>query len=343
MPSERIAATVEPERDRAIVRHAVAAQLEAAGESVVRGALGNARRHRIDHAPDGAAAVQERRRTAKDFDLVGDERFDADRVIVADRRGVHRVDAVFEHAHAGARKTADDRPRRAGAEIRRAHADLVRERFAEGASADSIQRLVTNDGHGLRDLARRSIVRHAGDDHFVRSGGCSLRVSERCERAAEGARNGERERRTRAPENELRIHGQLPSSVLSKSIGRRAVRSMRPERASRGRQTQERSGGPRAVWRTGAAERKGSPVAVATSTDAGSHGSIGTSATTALSRLAALTQILHGSPFACAARSSGCTTANVSMAKSAPRKPATSHDRSAVDLAIRRRRAVAVT
>ena len=195
VPREAGSAAVEADGRIARRRDGVAAHLECALETIRRRAGGNTRRDRIDHSADGAAAVEQRRRTAEDLDLVGGQRFDGDGVIVADGRGIHRVDAVLEHLHARARQTADDRPRCAGAEIRRAHADLIGQRLAERCRAVAVELVAGYDGDGLRELARRALVRHARDDELV-GWGFSLRLRRR-HTGAEQA-DGYRQRRREA-------------------------------------------------------------------------------------------------------------------------------------------------
>src|SRR5690606_13145159 len=96
-------------------------------------------RDRVDDAADRPAAVEQRRRPAKDFDLLSGERIDADGVIDADARDVERVDTVLHDLHARAREAADDGPRDARAEVRRADAELARERLSQGVAERAAQ------------------------------------------------------------------------------------------------------------------------------------------------------------------------------------------------------------
>src|SRR5690606_19436528 len=153
VPRERIRRAVEPYGSRSRPGPRVAAHLD---ERVVpllhrsRDPIGD----RVDDAADRAAAVQQRRRSAKDLDLLRSERIEADRVIDADARGVERIDAVLEDFDARTGETADHRPGRAGAEIGRADAELVGQRLAERIPEPAAQRVPGKYTDRLRRLGR---------------------------------------------------------------------------------------------------------------------------------------------------------------------------------------------
>src|SRR5690606_41673641 len=107
-------------------------------------------------------------------------------------------DAVLERPHARARETANDRPRCAAAEIRRAHAELARERFAERRCAHAVERLAAQYGNRLREVAEPRIASRARDDDLLaaaRVGAYGLCLHGRRRAAHRG-----RERRATDPE-----------------------------------------------------------------------------------------------------------------------------------------------
>jgi hypothetical protein len=166
----------------------VSARSSNAPSKPARRSSGNPRRHGVHDAADGSTAIEQRHRTAEDLDLVGRERFHGHRVIVADGGHIRGAQTVFERLHAGAGEAADDRPRRAGAEVRRADAELSAQRLAEIAGASAIELIAAQDGDGLCEIGHGAIARHAGHDNLVRSF-VRLCVRERTKCCAEEARH----------------------------------------------------------------------------------------------------------------------------------------------------------
>ena len=113
---------------------------------------GNALRDDVDDTADGAAAIEQGGRPLQHFDLIGDQRIDADRMIVTQGRCVHRAYATFQNTHALTAQTADQRSARTGAEGRRAHAKFSVKSLAQGRELFAAQILVGDDDGGLRQM-----------------------------------------------------------------------------------------------------------------------------------------------------------------------------------------------
>ncbi|MNI54011.1 hypothetical protein D3C73_1088740 [compost metagenome] len=56
--------------------------------------------HHVDHAADGAAAIQQRRRAAQHFDAFGQQRLDGHGVVGGNAGGIHHFGAIGQHFHA---------------------------------------------------------------------------------------------------------------------------------------------------------------------------------------------------------------------------------------------------
>src|SRR5690606_36013929 len=128
VPRDAVAAAVDRERTAAEPRRGIRTELDRGGEPVFRYRLRDAVRDGVHDAADGPAAVEQRRRAAEDLDLPRGDGIDGGGVIGADGRDIERLDAVLHDPDARTGKTADHRPRRDAAEIRRAHAELAGER-----------------------------------------------------------------------------------------------------------------------------------------------------------------------------------------------------------------------
>ena len=162
VPGHVAAAAVHP--DRAVLAVAVvgAAQLEGAAEAL-RHFLRDAFRVDIDHAADGAGAVEQRRRALQDFHALGHEWIDRHRVVAAADGNVKRVDPVLHDAHACGAQAVDD-----GAPRARAVGTVVYARFIAHGGPDIVHRLAfefvgIQNLAGLRESFARKRVRRYDD------------------------------------------------------------------------------------------------------------------------------------------------------------------------------------
>ena len=140
----------------------VAAQAQARHDDVRQAVVDD-----VDDAGRRGAAIDQRRRALDDLDLVGVERVDRHRVVGADRRGVHRGDAVLQQQHARAALAADHRPADARAEAGIGDAGAVGEHVADGAATAAFERLAAEDVDRLDKLIGRSLERAGADDDFL--------------------------------------------------------------------------------------------------------------------------------------------------------------------------------
>ncbi len=123
------------------------------GDAIVEG---------VDHPADGAAAVQQGRRAAHDFDAVDVDRVQRHGVVVGQRRRIQGAHAVAQQANAVAILATDDRSAGARAEVRRRHARLLVQGFAEAAFL--LQGQLIAFQHGGRRSQLRAAQGVGGDD-----------------------------------------------------------------------------------------------------------------------------------------------------------------------------------
>lgn len=109
----------------------------------------------VHHTADRVAAVQQRRRSAHDFDALDRERVLRHGVIVRQRRCVVRRDAVLQQPNAVAVHAADDRAADHRAVGRRGDAGQSVERFAEGIRPMQRERVAVEHA-GRRDQRGRA-------------------------------------------------------------------------------------------------------------------------------------------------------------------------------------------
>ncbi|EFF49516.1 hypothetical protein XAUC_00820 [Xanthomonas citri pv. aurantifolii str. ICPB 10535] len=150
----------------AVLVAAVEAHFGAAAEAVHRG-LGDAPVDHVDHAADGAGAVQQRRWTLQHFDLVGQERLDCRGMVLADGGHVLGRQAVAQYCHARAVQAADDRPAHAGPEVGTLYAGQAGHGFAQAGTAHLVQTLAGQHFHRATQLTGRIPQRAGGDHHLV--------------------------------------------------------------------------------------------------------------------------------------------------------------------------------
>ena len=194
MQHERLVPGVHPQAaGREVVRAAVAIVGSAGyrrGEALLRDPAVDG----VDHAADRVAAVHHRCRPAHDLDSLGRKGRHGDRMIGARRRGVDDREAVVQHADVERAQAADDRAARIRTEVGRAHADLARERFADGGlllepqalALQHVDRLYRReqlgpDWRGGDDGGRQRLWRCAGALLSVRAAG-ERECDRRCER-----------------------------------------------------------------------------------------------------------------------------------------------------------------
>ena len=102
---------------------------------------GNAVVDDVDHTADRAATVLQRRRAAQHFDALGHQRIDRHRMVVAQRRRVHRRAAVLQDADAVAVLAANHRATGVGPEIGAADTGHAVQRLAQRALRAQQQRI----------------------------------------------------------------------------------------------------------------------------------------------------------------------------------------------------------
>ena len=123
-------------------------------------------RDHVDETADRVRAVQERRRTAHDFDLRRAGRVHGDAVVPRLARHVTHALPVLEDEHAIAVEAANDRPRRAGTERALGHSRLSRQRRADRRPELLGQVLPGKHGRGLIGIERISRI-GADRHHFA--------------------------------------------------------------------------------------------------------------------------------------------------------------------------------
>lgn len=121
----------------------------------------------VDDATDGGAAVEQGRRAAEDLDALDEQRLNADVVIGTDVRRVEGTDAVFQHAHAFAAETADDRPAGAGPECGAAQAGRGGEGCAERGGGAATEFIAGENGSALGELEGGFAIQTGGDDEGI--------------------------------------------------------------------------------------------------------------------------------------------------------------------------------
>ena len=140
------------------------ADLGATFDRFRRDRMGHAAFDHVDRAADRAAAVEQGRRALQHFDLVGQEGFDAHRVVDADRRHVAGAQAVAEHLHARAVEAADDRAADARAEVRGLHAGQAADGLAERIGLGVVEGLAA-EHFDRADQVLGIAAQRAGVDH----------------------------------------------------------------------------------------------------------------------------------------------------------------------------------
>ena len=119
----------------------------------------------IDHAADGAAAVQQGRRAAQHLDAVHRQHLDRHRMVRAQGRSVGGGATVVEDAYPVAIEPPDDGTAGVGTKVAAADAGQAAERLAQAAGAALLQGLAAHDADGAEPLLTPQGV--AGDDDFV--------------------------------------------------------------------------------------------------------------------------------------------------------------------------------
>ena len=165
---------VQAEHAGALVVDGIAAHFGAATQWLVGNGFSQAAVDHVDRAADGAAAEQQGGRSLQHFDLVGEEGFDADRVVGRDRGRVHRADATGQHLHARAFLAADDRAADARAEVGGLHARQLGDGLAKGAGFGLVQVFAVQHVHRGRDGFRVAFQRRSGDHHGLQVFGLGI-------------------------------------------------------------------------------------------------------------------------------------------------------------------------
>ena len=162
----------------AVDDEAVAARLDDAGRTTLggrpavaqfggAGGLGhrsarNAVVDRIDHAADGAAAVEQGRRPAQHLDTFDHQRVDRHRVVVAQARRVECDAGIAEQLDPVAVHAANDRPVGVGAEVACRDTGQAIQRFAQRAAAPQHEAVAAQHGGRAHHVGRAQRI--AGDD-----------------------------------------------------------------------------------------------------------------------------------------------------------------------------------
>ncbi len=133
------------------------------GDAVVEG---------IDHAADGAAAIEQGGRATHDFDAVDVDRVQRHGVVIGQRRGIQRADSVAQEANAVTILATNDRPAGPRAEVRRRHTGLLVQGFTQAAFL--LQGQVIAFQHGGGRSEGFAAQRVAGDDLRLQFQGVGL-------------------------------------------------------------------------------------------------------------------------------------------------------------------------
>ncbi len=124
----------------------------------------------VHDAADGAAAIEQRRRSAQHLDAFDQQRLGRDRVVRRDVRGVEQAGTVGEDGHAGRGLAADHRTRRAAAEGVGMHTGQAAERFAQRGARALEQRLTLEHRERRGDLLRILVDGGGVDIHRLEFG-----------------------------------------------------------------------------------------------------------------------------------------------------------------------------
>ena len=154
MQGERTGLPVEAQGPRALFGRGITAQFDGAGDRFLGALHRHAVRYDIDEATRRAAAVKQGRGAFDDFDLLGDDGFDGDGVILAQARDVEGGETILQRLHPIAAEAADHGPAGARTEIGRAHAQLVGKRLPDAGRDLPAQVVACNDGGRLGDFER---------------------------------------------------------------------------------------------------------------------------------------------------------------------------------------------
>ena len=122
----------------------------------------------VDHAAYRAAAVQQRRRAAQDFETLGEREIHRVGMIRADDSGVMDTDAVLQNLHPVGGLAADDGSSHSGAERVIRHADLRFQRVAEVA-ANSPAQFFTDQNIGGQGILRDRLLERSGNENLLNS------------------------------------------------------------------------------------------------------------------------------------------------------------------------------
>jgi len=125
------------------------------GDAVIEG---------IDHATDGAAAIQQRGGAPHDLDALHIDRVQWHRMVVRQRRRIQRAHAIAQQANAVAVLAANNRSAGAWAEVGRGHPRLFVQGFTEAAFLLQGQFIALQHGGGRGQLftAQRIAGDHLG-------------------------------------------------------------------------------------------------------------------------------------------------------------------------------------
>ncbi len=187
---------IQAEHAAALVVDRVAAHFHPAAERILGQLIGQAPVDHVDRAANGAAAEQQGRRSLQYFDLVGQERLDADRMIGTDGGSIHRTDAAGQHLHARAFLSADDRPADAGPEEGGLHARQPGDSVAQRRRLAAVQFLADQYVHRLGQGFGAALQRRSRHHDGIQIAGLPgrVRVGVGGQGGARGGENGKGQR-----------------------------------------------------------------------------------------------------------------------------------------------------
>ena len=149
-----------------LARGAAQAQLSAALVALLRDGRGNLVVQHVDHAANGAAAVDQRRRASQHFDLARQQGFCHHGVVRADGGGILHLRAVGQHLHARAVHAANHRAAGTSAEVARLDARLAVQGFAQRAFAPAYQLIPLQHAHRRGHVVATQLQPTGGDGDF---------------------------------------------------------------------------------------------------------------------------------------------------------------------------------
>ncbi len=151
----------------------------------------------VDHAADGASAMDQRRWAAQHLDLARQHRLGHHGVVGADGGGIVQLGTIAQHLDARAVHAADDGAARARAEVAAGDAGLAAQRLAQRGLAPAHQFIAFEHGgggghFGGAQLQPAGAHRDLGQRCLRRGGGVAASGGRQRQNGAQGLRQGDR-------------------------------------------------------------------------------------------------------------------------------------------------------